>query len=105
MRSLVSSYLSPAALPKEPSIASSSKKCDPFLVTVTAVVDPGEFYVVRWCDREEQNLLFSSIEAIVPTCAIPESIIEGQVYGILNGANKWLRGTAGRTCGMFQVSL
>lgn len=77
--------------------------CDPFLVTVTCIVDPGEFYVVRWCDEGKRDRLQRSFEKEALNYLKPEEIITGQMYAVLSKDTKWYRGICGQQCGIYQV--
>jgi len=65
---------------------------DSFLATITAISDPGKFYVTRWCAMNERDRFFDSIQNVAPTCPAPNLIVPGEMYVIFNrGENKWFR--------------
>ena len=74
-----------------------------FLVRVTAVTNPGKFYVVYWSDMKEHDKLFNWIQKLAPLSSVPNCIVPGQVYAVLNSDKKWVRATVGLTCSPFQV--
>jgi len=77
---------------------------DPFLVSVSGVVDPGNFFIVRWCDREERDRLSETLNDVGPVCQVPEKITKGQMYAALNSAGIWIRATVETTCGTYMVN-
>ena len=72
---------------------------------VTAIADPGEFYVVRWLDIKERNQFFKQIQIMAPTCCpVTDSIVPGQMYIVLNSSDQtWCRAIAGASSSFFQV--
>ena len=76
---------------------------DPFLVTVTAVSSPGDFYITRHCDLDIQKNLFRSLKENADSFGVPEEneIISGQMYAVCNTSNIWFRGICGRSCGEY----
>jgi len=74
-----------------------------FLVRVTAVTNPGKFYVVYWSDMEECDKLFNWIQKLAPLSSVPNSIVPGQVYAVLISDKKWIRAKVELTCSPFQV--
>ena len=73
------------------------------LVNVTAVTNPGKFYIVHWSDMEDRDKLFSWIQKLAPLSSVPNSIVPSQVYAVLNSEKKWFRATVELTCSPFQV--
>ena len=56
---------------------------------VTAIADPGEFYVVRWLDIKERDQFFEQIQIIAPTCCpVTDSIVPGQMYSCSTAPTK-----------------
>lgn len=110
IQSIFSHYLRAGSKTPEFGASASSSEApnfsqtDPFLVTVTEVVDPGEFYILRWCDREERDRLLDTLNNLGPVLEVPERIVKGQMYAALNGAGKWMRATVETTCGTFMVN-
>ena len=91
-------------LPEVTNNSTSTKTIfDPFLVHVSFVKDPGEFYIVRLRDEERRNLIFASLKSMSETLPHPESIKTGQMYAVLNNGNIWCRGVCGSQCGHAQV--
>lgn len=71
---------------------------DSFLATITAISDPGKFYVTRWCAMDERDRFFDSIQNAAPTCAAPNLIVTGEMYAVLNrDEKKWSRASIART--------
>lgn len=78
--------------------------CDPFLVTVTRVVDPGEFYVVRWCDKEILGRISRTLEKEALSYHKPSEVILGQMYAVFAKGSKWHRGICRQPCGEAEVN-
>lgn len=75
---------------------------DSCLVAVTNVIDPGEFYVIRWCKREKYQLISSTLEAEAYSYPKPSEIVEGKMYAVCS-SNRWYRGVCGQQCGIYQM--
>ncbi len=70
--------------------------CDPFLVTVSHIVDPGEFYIVRFCDKARLDRILSELRDNASSYPIPLEITPGIVYSVCNGGLTWFRGSCGK---------
>jgi len=53
---------------------------------------------MKECDK-----LFNWIHKLAPLSSVPNSIVPGQVYAVLNSDKKWVRATVGFACSPFQV--
>jgi hypothetical protein len=73
--------------------------CDPFLVTVTHIVDPGEFYIVRFCDKARLDRILSDLRDNASSYPTPSEITPGIVYTVCNSGLNWFRGSCGKQCG------
>lgn len=85
------------------SLSEPVANCDPFLVTVTSVTDPGEFFVVRLCDQELRNKIFSTLKENASSYSVPADIVPGQMYAVQNSGLNWYRGVCGKESGIVQV--
>ena len=70
-----------------------SKPNEEFLVSVTSIIDPGQFYVVHWSDIEERDHLFARLQDVAPNCSLPDVIVPNQIYAVLSSERKWFRAT------------
>ena len=77
--------------------------CDPFLVTVTHIIDPGEFYIVRLCDKGRLDRILSELRDNASSYRIPLEITPGIVYAVCNSGLNWFRGSCGKQCGSQQI--
>ncbi|XP_032786585.2 uncharacterized protein LOC116924198 isoform X1 [Daphnia magna] len=77
--------------------------CDPYLVTVTSIIDPGEFYVVRLCDSGKLDTILTTLKENADFYPIPLETSPGQMYAVRNSALNWFRGVCGKECGRHQV--
>ncbi|KAI9557591.1 hypothetical protein GHT06_017419 [Daphnia sinensis] len=77
--------------------------CDPYLVTVTSIIDPGEFYVVRLCDSGKLDTILTTLKENADFYPIPLETTPGQMYAVRNSALNWFRGVCGKECGRHQV--
>lgn len=73
------------------------------LVSVTRVIDPGLFYIVRWCERGELDLLSNTLNDLGPVFQVPGRIVIGQMYAALNSAGQWTRALVEHLCGTVMV--
>ena len=78
-----------------------TSKRDPFLVFVTHVNHPGEFYIVRMCDMDNRLAMFKLLNEIASTFPAPDEITPGQMYAVCNDGGRWFRGVCGKKCGMY----
>ena len=76
---------------------------DRFLVHVSHVRDPGEFYIVRLCDKERREAMFASLKSLAESLSCPQPIKHGQIYAVLNNGKIWCRGVCGNQCGHDQI--
>ena len=86
------SYKPPSGLP---STAPESSVGDPFLVNVTYVVSPGEFYIVRVHDPNRE-MIMSTLNEAAFAYPIPSRINSGQMYAVRNNGGNWNRGICGK---------
>ncbi|XP_057366887.1 uncharacterized protein LOC130687728 [Daphnia carinata] len=77
--------------------------CDPYLVTVTSIIDPGEFYVVRLCDSRKLDTILTTLKENAEFYPVPLETTPGQMYAVRNSALNWFRGVCGKECGRHQV--
>ena len=70
-----------------------SKPIDELLVSVTSIIDPGQFHVVHWSDIEKRDHLFASLQDVAPNCSLPDVIVPNQIYAVLSSEQKWFRAT------------
>jgi hypothetical protein len=73
--------------------------CDPFLVTVTHIVDPGEFYIVQFCDKARLDRILSELRDNASSYSTPSEITPGIVYTVCKGGLNWFRCSCGKQCG------
>lgn len=82
---------------------------DPFLVEVCHVLDPGEFYLHRFCDEKRRMAVDKLLK--LESIKTPSEIVAGRMYavyvenlitfkGLLRG---WFRGQCLKQCGNFHV--
>ena len=82
---------------------------DTFWGIVTAVDDPGKFYIVRCCDIQERQHFFDQIQSTASTFPHTDTFVSGQMYAVCRLINKdqmkWFRAIVGVPCGIYQVNL
>ena len=74
---------------------------EPFLVNVTAVENPGSFYIVRYCDMNFWRSLFNWLKENAHSFPAPEEIVVGEQYAVRNSSGNWFRGVCRKVCGDF----
>ena len=70
-----------------------SKPIDELLVSVTSIIDPGQFYVVHWSDIEKRDHLFVRLQDVAPNCSLPDVIVPNKIYAVLSSERQWFRAT------------
>ena len=82
-----------------------NRKPNVCLVTVTAVSDPGQFYVIDWGRIKERDQFFTKIQDAAPNYSLPENFLPDQIYAVLNSHGKRFRATVGYpSCSIVQVN-
>ena len=80
------------------------KPDDTFLGTITAITDPGEFYVVHWHEIQQRERFFYQIQSTATTFQHIDAVVPGQMYVVqISSDQNWFRAIAGVSCGFFQV--
>ncbi len=75
-----------------------------FMVNVTAVSDPGKFYVLPYYKLEAMNLnCMHPLQKLAPNSSLPVEILPNQMYAVLNSDRKWSKAFVGPPTGNFQV--
>ena len=75
-----------------------------FVVNVTAVSNPGKFYVLPNYQIEAMNVNCNNpLQRLAPNSSLPVEIIPDQMYAVLNSGGKWSRAFIGPPSGNFQV--
>lgn len=75
-----------------------------FIVEVTAVSDPGKFYVLPNYRIEAMNLNCTNpLQKLAPNSSLPVEIFPNQIYAVLSSDHKWSRALVGPPSGKFQV--
>ena len=75
-----------------------------FVVNVTAVSNPGKFYVLLNNQIEAMNVnCVNPLQRLAPSSSFPVEILPDQMYAVLNSAGKWSRAFIGPPSGNFQV--
>lgn len=75
-----------------------------FIVKVTAVSDPGKFYILPYYKLETMNLnCVIPLQKLAPISSLPAEIFPDQMYAVLNSDRKWSRALVGPPSGKFQV--
>lgn len=70
---------------------------DSFLATITAISDPGKFYVTRWSTMDERDRFFDSVQNVASNCPAPNLIVPGEMYAVFNrDEKKWFRASISR---------
>ena len=86
-----------------PQTDNQETSCHEFLVTITHVIDPGEFYIVRLCDKGKLEKILSELRDNASSYPIPLEITPGIVYAVCNSGYNWYRGCCGKVCGHHHV--
>jgi len=80
------------------------KPDDTFVGIVSAIIDPGEFYVVRSHNIRERQHFFERIQNTAPIFLPIDAVIPGQMYAVRSSYDQnWFRAIAGVYFGLFQV--
>ena len=75
-----------------------------FIVKVTAVSDPGKFYILPYYKIETMDLnCMNPLQKLAPNSSLPVEIFPNQMYAVLNSDRKWSRALVGLPSGKFQV--
>ena len=105
IRKMLSGFMLTMLSDKRESGSLKNDKSDAtFLGTVTSITDPGEFYVVRWCEILERERIFHQIQSSATTFHLIDTVVPGQMYAVLISTDQnWFRAIAAVSCGFFQV--
>jgi len=77
-----------------------------FFGIVSAIIDPGEFYVVHSDNIRARQHFFERIQNTAPIFLPFDAVIPGQMYSVRSSSDqKWFRAIAGVYFGSFQVSI
>ena len=82
-----------------PPTKTESTESGPFLVNVTCVKTPGEFYVVRASDEDKLKMITSTLNEAAFSYPTPSQCISSQIYAVCDDGGNWNRGRCVSRCG------